>query len=406
MKVGREVYGKIILKHCLLKLAYEWLYLGQLKAFTISQTKLLELLEYIYKVITHTNVEKQCNTHISYIYKIYLEFSEFTEGSTFRTLTLGKRLNPHGVHTVWEGRIIRTSGARNSLSGDRSPDDLGSPRASAALIRRKHFANEVHTVIKRCNYLNNNYTWLSIINNILGLQSVRFYSKSVHDLGLASQRNAAEGTLKSSGINANIKELLSERSPDSIKPFSGAKLYTCSNLLDLKEREKFFKQIKGKGSCIYIFTCKNDNKVFYIGRALDLRFRFNDHKKYKKKYDKFHVLARRWGWDRFTLSVIEFCNKKDLITRENYYITHYLPILNSQQKVSDSERLGLGCQVWVYNNETLNSIGETPFPSIKSAADYFQISTSRLAKHLDTNSCINIKGQGVNLFIHEWNEWM
>lgn len=56
------------------------------------------LLEYIYRVITHTNGDKQCNTHISHIDKIYLEFSELR---SFRILTL--RLTPTG------GVKVRTS---------------------------------------------------------------------------------------------------------------------------------------------------------------------------------------------------------------------------------------------------------------------------------------------------------
>lgn len=226
--------------------------------------------------------------------------------------------------------------------------------------------------------LKDSNTRLFKLNNNLSLQSVRFYSISaINSLALLHP----------------------------CQSYTGPKLITCSNLLNLKEREKFFSAIKGKGPCIYIFMLKYNEKLFYIGRTLDLRSRFNDHKKDHKRLDKFHVLVRRVGWDKFSLSVIEFCEKKDIMERENYYITHYFPVLNTQKKVSLSKRIGSGCQVWVYNTETFNLINNIPFPSIKSAADYLSISTSRLAKHLDTSSCINISGKmWVYLFSSEISE--
>ncbi len=135
----------------------------------------------------------------------------------------------------------------------------------------------------------------------------------------------------------------------------------------------FFNEIKTSGPCIYIFIYKHNDKVFYIGKTLDLRHRFNDHKKpthVSKKFDKFHVLAEKLGWDKFTLSVIEFCSQEDLMLRENFYITQYLPILNTQMKASDCLGLGLGCQVWAYSysNKTLTLMGNAPFTSITSAA--------------------------------------
>lgn len=147
----------------------------------------------------------------------------------------------------------------------------------------------------------------------------------------------------------------------------------------------FFSEIKHKGPCIYIFIYKHNDKVFYIGKTLDLRHRFNDHKKptlTSKKFDRFHVLGEKLGWDKFTLSVIEFCNKKDLMLRENFYITQYLPILNTQMKASESLGLSSGCQVWAFSysnpNKTLTLTGNRPFSSITSAASYFNISTKRL----------------------------
>lgn len=64
-------------------------------------------------------------------------------------------------------------------------------------------------------------------------------------------------------------------------------------------------------------------------------------------------------------------------------------------KASDYLGLGSGCQVWAYtySNKTLTLMGNAPFTSITSAASHFNISTKRLTNHLDTNSCINVKGQ-------------
>ena len=201
--------------------------------------------------------------------------------------------------------------------------------------------------------------------------------------------------------NLYVKELLANMLPDLLESrssFSHTKLVTCFNLLDLKERRIFFNEIKNRGPCIYIFTYKHNDKVFYIGKTHDLRLRFNEHKKpihVSKKFDKFHVLAEKLGWDMFTLSVVEFCSKEDLMLRENFYITQYLPILNTQMKASSCLGQGLGCQVWAYSysNKTLTLVDNAPFTSITSAASHFNISTKRLTNHLGTNSCINVKGQ-------------
>jgi hypothetical protein len=101
--------------------------------------------------------------------------------------------------------------------------------------------------------------------------------------------------------NLYVKELLAKILPDLLEcrsSFNHPKLITCFNLLDLKERRMFFNQIKNKGPCIYIFTYKHNDKVFYIGKTLDMRRRFNDHKKptlVSNKFDKFHVLAEKLG---------------------------------------------------------------------------------------------------------------
>lgn len=49
----------------------------------------------------------------------------------------------------------------------------------------------------------------------------------------------------------------------------------------------------------------------------------------KYKFDKFHVISRNLGWENFSLSVIEINNYSKLIERENFYLCHYKPLLNT-----------------------------------------------------------------------------
>lgn len=208
-----------------------------------------------------------------------------------------------------------------------------------------------------------------------------------------------------------IKELYKDRLAP-VKPFSDKILVSCPNILDLSQRAAFFSQLKGKGG-IYIFQYKHDPLVYYIGRTSQFTQRFKSHITHKLS-DKFHVFGKLVGWDNFTVSVIEICDRKDIGVRENYYLQKYLPLLNSNFLSNFSETFiyqsltsilkskkslalvdqgtsGTSISIWVYN--LLNTqIDPTPvnYSSIAKASSGTGIGRPTISLYLDSH--VSIKG--------------
>ena len=70
---------------------------------------------------------------------------------------------------------------------------------------------------------------------------------------------------------------------------------------------------------------KHDNRIFYIGKALDLSVRLRDH--YNRSSLGTNRLAvfftqqrYRAGWSNLSVHIIEFCPETQLDIRENYYL--------------------------------------------------------------------------------------
>lgn len=66
---------------------------------------------------------------------------------------------------------------------------------------------------------------------------------------------------------------------------------------------------------IYIFQYKYDPNIYYIGRTTSFNTRFRSHINHKTS-DKFHIFANLVGWDKFIVSIIEFCDKSEQGKRE------------------------------------------------------------------------------------------
>lgn len=77
-----------------------------------------------------------------------------------------------------------------------------------------------------------------------------------------------------------------------------------------------------------IYSIRNvvNNKV-YIGSSVNIKKRINRHKNDLKSniHSNEHLLKsfNKYGIDNFIFSIIEECNKEDLIDREIYYINFY-----------------------------------------------------------------------------------
>lgn len=93
-------------------------------------------------------------------------------------------------------------------------------------------------------------------------------------------------------------------------------------------------QYEGK-SGIYGIYC--DNRLVYIGKSADLLKRFIAHKantfcdespEYNsKKYVEMREACLKGH--SIQIQVLEYCDKADLSSREDFYIEHYQPALNT-----------------------------------------------------------------------------
>jgi group I intron endonuclease len=80
---------------------------------------------------------------------------------------------------------------------------------------------------------------------------------------------------------------------------------------------------------IYKITCKNNGKI-YIGKAINLRNRINNHKNVKRRSKGmfyFQYALLKYGWESFTVEILEivkdfdkFKDNKILLEKEAFYI--------------------------------------------------------------------------------------
>jgi len=235
-----------------------------------------------------------------------------------------------------------------------------------------------------------------VASNVFVLkQCVRFYSTVAERLDL--------------NVDA-VKDLYTDRLAPA-KPFTDKVVLSVSNILDVSLRAQFFSQLKDKGGGIYLFQYKHDPNVFYIGRTTQFVYRFRSHINHKLS-DKFHVFGNLVGWDNFTVSIVEFCEKQDLGLRENYYLQKYLPLLNTtfSSKLSDTaiyETLtsklkeiklsnsifskdkksiykGVGIYIYKLSPSHIDPVFDK-YSSLNKASEMTKIARSTLALYLDSN---------------------
>lgn len=253
---------------------------------------------------------------------------------------------------------------------------------------------------------------------------------STRSFHTTSKLNNNEGAHRgeASGANLNsdiIKELYKNRVA-LVKAFSDKVIISCFNILDLEKRAEFLKNLKeipnyDKGG-IYIFQYNHDPLVYYIGRTSSFSARFKSHIKHKTS-DKFHVFANLVGWNNFTVSIIEICDRSEHGIRENFYLQKYLPLLNStfnsnfsetsvyetlrsilksKQEALTKEKLteirlnsypALSIEVLVYNYNGINiDKNYRNFISISEACKHTGIARQTISVYLDTNVPINPRG--------------
>ena len=131
---------------------------------------------------------------------------------------------------------------------------------------------------------------------------------------LASQPNHPNKLVNDITLNWATK------SPQTRKPLE-------PRTADIKE---ILKENKGKAG-VYMFLHK-ESKKRYVGSAKNLRKRFMQYfnPNHLKRQDYMYICRAilKHGFPHFTLVVIEYCDSKLCINRENYYITYFKPEYN------------------------------------------------------------------------------
>lgn len=109
------------------------------------------------------------------------------------------------------------------------------------------------------------------------------------------------------------------------------------NALDMKK--DILNENKGK-SGIYMWTNKITKEI-YIGKSINLSNRFSEYfsDSYIKSKDNLTInkALKKYGYSNFSVSILEYCDKSDLLTREKFYIHKLNPQYNkSNTKIAGS----------------------------------------------------------------------
>lgn len=140
-------------------------------------------------------------------------------------------------------------------------------------------------------------------------------------------------------------------------------------------------------SGIYMWTNKFNNKR-YIGSSVDLRRRlleyYNINRLLKETSMAINRSLLKHGYSSFTLSILEFCDKNSLMSKEKYYFDLYSPEYNILTTPGSPSR-GSG---WKHSEATIEKF--------KSAAiNRFKSAESRNSLSLAHSSGIKVKVKNI-----------
>jgi len=154
--------------------------------------------------------------------------------------------------------------------------------------------------------------------NLIVIKSLtfkRYYSNS-YKLNNKNNINNNDDNSESEGINIS-------------NPLDKNKNMTI--YIDIESNKKtILAENKGKPG-IYMITNKL-TKDFYIGQSKNLYNRFLNY--FNPAYLKRSPNSRigrailKYGYSKFSLTILEYCDKADLTTREQYYLDNLNPIYN------------------------------------------------------------------------------
>lgn len=127
-------------------------------------------------------------------------------------------------------------------------------------------------------------------------------------------------------------------------------------------------------SGIYMLTCRINGKK-YIGQSINISRRLKEHE-YESKINRDHVLiheaVRKYGWENFDKSVLEFCPIEKLDELEIYYITKLSPEYNL------AKGGGAGARGYKHSEESKNKISKVLVGNQYGAKKIVNVETGRI----------------------------
>lgn len=111
--------------------------------------------------------------------------------------------------------------------------------------------------------------------------------------------------------------------------------------LDLRDKKTIFRENRGK-SGIYRFVNILNGRS-YVGSSVDLTRRFRDYlssewlnKELLKNKSFIYKALLKNGYSNFRLEILEYCDKADCVSREQYYMDTLRPFYNICSKAGSS----------------------------------------------------------------------
>lgn len=247
----------------------------------------------------------------------------------------------------------------------------------------------------------------SVLINIFENSKVRFFNDPV---------KLNRGYITSFGVNLLLFLLLLSFANGDNTTLSFMSIFPVVTYINpLEQKGDIFKD-NNKKSGIYRWTNKLSHKT-YVGSAIDLTRRFRSYfslafLEKELRYGNSVICSSllKYGYSEFSLEILEYCEKEELIVREQYYLDNLKPEYNiltiarsskgfkhSQMTKTLLSRLGLNrivsddtkLKISINNSKSksvvvtdIESGSKTEFSSIVKASKYMGISPNHFTYYL------------------------
>lgn len=147
-----------------------------------------------------------------------------------------------------------------------------------------------------------------------------------------------------------VRLFSTNKTDESIKDSSDLMVFSNAD----KDKLAILNYIKGKAG-IYMWTNKLNGKK-YVGSSVDLRRRlleyYNVNRLLNEKSMPIYLSLLKYGYQGFSLTILEFCDIDSLVSREKHYFDVYSPEYNILKTPGSPDR-GRG---WTHSEATVEKI--------------------------------------------------